>query len=264
MGSATREALAQAVDALGAVSGSVDLATAASLLDAGRVIDGSAQLRTLIADPAESADTKTKALARVFGDQVNETVSSLLETTARARWSSADDLVAGIEELGVRAAALGSSDAPIESELFQFGEVVTNNAELELALSSKLGDPERKADVVTRLLSGKASEATVIIVSRLIQQPRGRRIGKLLRDAASVVADQRGRTVATVTSASPLSGAQLDRLRERLSASYGRDITFNLVVDPALIGGMRIQAGDDVIDASISSRLGDLKLKLAG
>ncbi|WP_166996279.1 F0F1 ATP synthase subunit delta [Paramicrobacterium fandaimingii] len=264
MGSATREALAQSVAALGAVADSVDLSSAASLLDAGHVLGDSAQLRTLIADPAESTETKKQVLGRVFSGRVDATVASLLETVAGARWSSADDLLAAVEELGIRAAAVGSGDAAIESELFQFGQVVTSNAELELALSSKLGDPARKADVVTRLLSGKASEATVIIVSRLLQQPRGRRIGKLLRDAASVVADQRGRIVATVTSAGALDDAQLDRLRDRLSSTYGRDVTFNLVVDPTLIGGMRIQAGDDVIDASLSSRLSDLKLKLAG
>ncbi|MCW4458370.1 F0F1 ATP synthase subunit delta [Microbacterium sp. MPKO10] len=264
MGSATREALAQSVAALNAVSDSVDLSTAASLLDAGHVIDASAQLRTLIADPAEDSGTKASVIGRVFGDRVDGSARSLLETVASARWSSSDDLLAGVEELGIRAAAVASGDAPIESELFQFGQVVTANAELELALSSKLGDPARKADVVKRLLDGTASEATVVIVSRLIQQPRGRRIGKLLRTAASTVADQRGRTIATVTSANPLTDAQRDQLRERLAATYGRDITFNLVVDPSLVGGMRIQAGDDVIDASIVSRLGDLKLKLAG
>lgn len=264
MGSATREALAQSVAALDAVAGSVDLSSAASLLDAGHILGDSAQLRTLIADPAEGAETKKQVLGRIFDGRVDSTVESLLETVAGARWSSADDLLAAVEELGIRAAAIASGDTPIESELFQFGQVVTRNAELELALSSKLGAPERKADVVTTLLSGKASDATVIIVSRLIQQPRGRRIGKLLREAAAVVADQRGRIVATVTSAGSLGDAQLARLRERLSSTYGRDVTFNLVVDPTLVGGMRIQAGDDVIDASVSSRLSDLKLKLAG
>lgn len=264
MGSATREALAQSVKALDASGGSVDLAAAASLLGAGRVLEGSAQLRTLLADPAVDAETKSQAITRVFEGRLGEIATSLLQTISSSRWSNADDLLAGIEEIGIRAAAISSPDAPIESELFQFGRVVNENADLELALSAKLGDPARKADVVERLLSGKASDATVVIVSHLIAQARGRRVGKLLSEASSIVADQRGRIVATVTSAAPLDEARLARLGEQLKATYGRDVTFNVVIDPALVGGIRIQAGDDVIDASIAARLGDLKLKLAG
>ncbi|SEC05290.1 ATP synthase F1 subcomplex delta subunit [Paramicrobacterium humi] len=264
MGSATREALAQSVAALEAAQGSVDLSTAAELLDAGRVIDASAQLRTLIADPAAEPEVKAEVANRVFGGRVGQTAASLLGVIARGRWSSAEDLLAGVEELGIRAAAISAPDADLESELFQFGRAVSSNAELELALSAKLGSGDAKADLVQKLLAGKASEQTVLIVSQLVRQARGRRTGELLRRAASVVASQRGRTVATVTSASPLNDTQVERLRGVLGGMYKQDIAFNLVVDPELVGGMRIQAGDDVIDGSIASRLADLKLKLAG
>ena len=97
-----------------------------------------------------------------------------------------------------------------------------------------------------------------------MQQPRERRIRQLLRRAMRLVADERGRTVATVVAAVPLSDAQLDRLAAALSQRYGAAVSLNTVVDPAVVGGLRVQIGDDVIDASVSSRLADLRQRLAG
>ena len=71
-------------------------------------------------------------------------------------------------------------------------------------------------------------------------------------------------TVATIITAAPISPAQLDRLRAGLAKSYGRELKLNLVIDPSIIGGIRVQIGDDVIDGSVSTRLNDLRLQLAG
>ncbi len=264
MGSATREALAASKQVLDA-TGSVDLTVAAELFQIGRVVGDSLQLRSLLADPATPEDTKRAIVERVFGQATGETTRSLVGALVTARWSEPEDLLEGIEDLALRAAAVATGDqTSIASELFSFGRVVSSDAQLELALGSKLGRPEAKATLVSQLLDGKASPATVIILSALVQQPRGRRIGELLRHAARVVADQRGQTVATVTSATPLGAEQLERLRSALSASYSRDLTINEVVDSAVIGGLRIQVADDVIDGSISTRLGELRRQLAG
>jgi F-type H+-transporting ATPase subunit delta len=140
---------------------------------------------------------------------------------------------------------------------------VSSDAQLELALGSKLGSDEAKSALVTSLL-GKASPQTVAIVRQLVLQPRGRRIGELLRNAASIVADQAGESIATVTSATPIGTAQLARLQKGLAASFGRDLAINLVVDPTIIGGLRVQVGDDVIDGTVARKLAELRLQMAG
>lgn len=265
MGSASRHAIAEAKSALAGMRGSIDLATAEQLFTAARSIGGSLQLRAIIADQSTDADAKRAAIDAVFGSSFGPDALSLLKTVVGSRWSNGDELLGGIEELGLRAAAESADDGTtIESELFAFSRAVSSDAELELAVGSKLGDTASKVQLIQTLIGGKVSPQTLTIVQQLVQQPRGRRIGALVRYAASVVADQSGLLVATVTSARPIGPEQLERLRTGLSKSYGRALEINSVIDPAVIGGVRVQIGDDVIDGSVASRLNELRLQLAG
>jgi F-type H+-transporting ATPase subunit delta len=263
MGSATREAIAAANAAL-AKQGTVDLATGEQLLSAALVVNGSHELRAALADDtAKDADRKGIVDA-VFGAYTTS-AKAILESLATSRWSSEDDLVAGIEELGIRALA---SSAPkslsIDDELFEFGVAVTSDSELELALGSKLGGVDGKVSLIEALLAGKASEQTIAILKALLAQPRGRRIAELIRYAATIVADESGNGIATVTVASALDDAQRARLATALSTQYSRDIRINEIVDPDILGGMRVQVGSEVIDGTISNRIADLRLRLAG
>ncbi|MDQ1127999.1 F0F1 ATP synthase subunit delta [Microbacterium sp. SORGH_AS_0888] len=263
MGSATTQALGAVREVLDRTDG-VDLTTAAGLFQAARAIDGTSQLRGALSDSAAAPEARRKVVADVFRAALTPAALALLETAVEHRWSSADGLVDGIEELAVRAASIGAAGVDLESELFQVSRLVSANPELELALGSRIGDADAKSALISSILGGRFSEATVLIVSSLVRHPRERRVRGLLGRAMAVTADQRGRTVATVTAASPLSDAQKDRLVAALSARYGVQVTLNLVVDPALVGGVRVQVADDLIDASVSTRIADLRQRLAG
>ncbi|WP_431247024.1 F0F1 ATP synthase subunit delta [Leifsonia xyli] len=263
MGSATREALARSVSALADQGSKADLATAEDLFAAGRVVADSAQLRAVLGDPTADPQGKAALVQRVFAS-LSAPAVELLGVIAAQRWSTHDDLLAAIEEVGIRAIAASTPpDVDIVAQLFAFGGAVTSDAQLELALRSKLATSESKVALVERLLDGRASTETVAIVRQLVEQPRGRSIRESLRAAGRIVASQHGQTIATVYAATPLPAAQAERLRSVLSATYG-DLRINQVVDPSIIGGLRVQIGDDVIDGSIASRLAELRLQLAG
>ncbi|MET0726554.1 MAG: F0F1 ATP synthase subunit delta [Leifsonia sp.] len=265
MGSATREALASARAALTAQGGKADLATGEGLLSAARIIGRSKQLLSAVADNGADPASKAALVDAVFGSSVTPSALALLKKVSSEHWSRHQDVLAAVEELGIRAiAASAPAGASVADELFAFGRAIESNSELELALISKLGSNEAKVNLLDSLLGGKAAPQTVSILSHLVQQPRGRRIGELLRYAGAIVADEAGFAVATVTSARPIDAAQLDRLAGSLSGRYGTRLRINQVVDPTMIGGLRVQVGDDVIDGSIAKRLGDLRLQLAG
>jgi F-type H+-transporting ATPase subunit delta len=262
VGSASRIALETAITALASAKG-VSRASGEQLLSADRDIAGSPQLLAVLADPSVDGDAKSALIGSIFG-QLDSAATQLLGTLVGARWSNSEQLIDGIEEVGIRAIASSSDGAGIERELFEFARAVASKAELELAIGSNLSGPEQKVALVDGLLRGKADAGTVAIVRHLVQSPRGRRIGELLASAAETVADASNGFVATVTAAAPLGEAQLKTLSTTLAAQYGREPRIDVRIDPSVIGGLRVQVGDEVIDGTIASRLTELRLQLAG
>ncbi|MHA7987125.1 F0F1 ATP synthase subunit delta [Rathayibacter sp. CAU 1779] len=264
MGSATTGALGALRSTLAAQQG-VDRQTAEDLFSAARTAGSSVQLRSVLGDASADPTAKTALVRAIFGGKVTASAQSILEEAVAQRWSDPADLPGGLEELGIRAlASTAHASDRVDAELFEVARAVSSDAQLELALRSKLGPVDAKVALVDRLLGDKSSNATHAIVRELVQRPAGRSIREALRWAAEIVADQAGATLATVITAAPLDGEQLERLRGSLSRRYGRDLVVNAVVQPSLIGGVRVQIGDDVIDSSISARLGDVRQKLAG
>lgn len=262
MGSATVQSLATVDAALAAASG-VDLDVADELFAAARALADTSQLSGALADQGASKTARAKIAADVFAP-LRPVTRDVLATVAVQRWSTADDLIDAVEELAIRAAAIAAPDVDIEGELFAFGRTISRDPQLELALGSRLGDAGAKGRLVWQLLTGRASEAATLVASAVVQRPRERRVRELLARAQRLTAAQRGDTVATVTTAVPLSAAQRDRLAVWLSTKYTSAISVNTVVDPTLIGGLRVKVADDVIDATIASRLADLRQRLAG
>lgn len=260
MGSATTQALAASASALDAAS--VDLDTARELFAASRAVAGAPALSGALTDSAATAENRGALVSRAFGS-LSLVTRGLIAQVVSQRWSSGHDLVSGLEELAIRAAAKAET-ADVEGELFQVVRIISANPQLELALSSRLGGSAEKGELIGSLLQGRASEGTTVIVSSLVQQSHGRRVRAMLNRAMRIAAAQRGRTVATVYAAAPLSPVQSERLASALSNRYGGEIALNPVIDPTVVGGIRIQVADDVIDGSISSRLADLRQRLAG
>ena len=258
MGSASREALA-AVRAT--LTPGLDAQSGAELLSAASQIGGSSALLGALADSSASDATKSQLIERLFG-AASVGARQVLTAAVNQSWSSADELVAGIEELGLRVEAL--SEKNLADELLAAAATIDSNHELELGLGSKLGDVQAKVALIERLFSAKLSAGAVAVVRHFVQSPRGRRISVALRESARIAADQGGSTLATVTVASPLSSVQSDRISSLLEKTAGRPVRVTTVVDPSLVGGVRIQVGDDVIDGSVRSRLDDLRLRLAG
>lgn len=257
MGSASREALAQARKAL--VPG-LDRAAGVELLRASGQIAESPALASALGDASASPVSKTQVVERLFGG-ISADARSVLIAAVQGRWSTVEEFIAGIEELGLRAEGVGNP--ALSDELLAVADLVDRNHELQLSLGSKLVGADGKVSLVRALLTEKVSESAVAVVSHLAAQPRGRRLGASLREAARIAADQGGTELATVTVAAPLSEGQHDRLAAALAQSVGRPVKITTVIDSGIIGGIRVQIADDVIDGSIRARLDDLRQQLA-
>jgi len=86
----------------------------------------------------------------------------------------------------------------------------------------------------------------------------------IIRAFRALAANHRGETTAEVTSAHPLSAAQVDALKQQLRTRIGRDVAIDLSVDPTLLGGLVVKIGSQMIDSSIKTRLNTLAHAMKG
>ena len=73
---------------------------------------------------------------------------------------------------------------------------------------------------------------------------------------------QSGSSDATVYSAFPLNGSALADLAATLEKRFGRKLNLKVELEPALIGGVRVVVGDEVLDTSVKARLEQMKVAL--
>ena len=263
MGTASKHALAAVKREIDTLT-QADADSARALFDAVGTLSGTKNLVSAFAERGGDAGAKRALADRVFGPRVGGGALRVLGTALSQNWESEHDLVLGVQEAAIRSVAQATgAHEQLGDELDAFLDTVTSNGELELSLSSRLGAAEAKVALVDRLFGSRLGADTLRILRSLVQHPAGRRIRRLVTWARGLVADQADRQVATVTVARPLPADQLERLKVGLSSRFGREISLNQVVDPSVIGGLRIEFGDELIDDTAAARLKQLRLQLA-
>ena len=183
------------------------------------------------------------------------------------RWAATRDLADALEHLGVVAVVRSAEQAgdadTLEDELFAFERLVSGNPELRDALSDPGRNAEDKRRLLHDLLDGKATAATLKLAEQSLSGSY-RTVVAAVDEYQKIAAAHRHRLVATVRVARALSDEDAQRLSGTLARQYDRPVHLNVVVDPEVIGGIRVEIGDDVIDGTVSSRLDEARRRLAG
>ncbi len=86
----------------------------------------------------------------------------------------------------------------------------------------------------------------------------------VIRAFRTLASGHRGETTAEVTSAHPLDDRQIAELKANLKARVGRDVAIDAKVDPAILGGIVVRLGSQMIDASIRTKLNTLAHAMKG
>jgi len=147
-----------------------------------------------------------------------------------------------------------------EAQLGALRQVLSNEGMLDV-LSNPTIPMEQRMELVTSLkvLDHGASN----LARLLIESGRGHEIGGVADEFERLADEAAGRVRAVVTTAVELEAGDRDRVSRELSQRLGKDVAMEVLVDPRILGGLKLQYGDRIIDASVATRLQQLRRQLA-
>lgn len=275
MAGVSSESLATALAQLEEKLPTASLQLAKELFGILGMVDSSAGLRRALTDPSRNGDEKSALVKQLVGGKVSADAADIAGGLASLRWASARDIGDALETLAAtvviavaeKKSAVSASGITgleeLENDLFAFNQIVASNHEVQRALSEPQATAAAKTALAEKLMPG-ASEEAKLLITQAVTQPRGIKPTRLVERFAELAAKRQQRWIATVSVTRPMTQSQLERLQAGLNAMYGRELKVNINVDPALIGGIRVQVGDEVLDASVITRLSELQRQLAG
>jgi F-type H+-transporting ATPase subunit delta len=221
-------------------------------------LESSAALRRGLSDPGTPEDSRRRLAHGVLDGKVSKAAVTVVAEAAAVRWPGGRIFVAAIERQAIRA-ELERADAAgqleeTEDELFRFARLVASNPALREAVSDRTVDRVHRQELVGELLAGKVSDSTVVLARRAVLA-RERTFDHTLESYVNLAAEQKNRLVATVRVARPLTDEQLDRMQAVLARQAGRPVTVQVVLDDEVLGGVRVEFGDEVIEGTVAAKL---------
>ena len=231
-----------------------------------RLLEGERRLRRRLADPSVPEAARKDLVQRLLGAQLERPTLEAVDAAVAARWSRPMDLVDGLETMA-RNALLGSAEKDgtlddVEDELFRFGRILDREPELAALLADTGTPADGRVALLDRLVDGKVGPATAALLRQSVRLPRGRHLDTVAEELAELAADRRQRSIARVATPVRLSTQQEDRLRDTLSRLYGRPMSLQVELDEALLGGLVVRVGGEVIDGSVAGRLESARRQL--
>ena len=137
-------------------------------------------------------------------------------------------------------------------------EMAENPGYLPLLASPALSREERKASLA-QVFGERIPRTALAVLQMMVSRGHAREIGEMIRAWRMLEREHRGESIAKVTSAVELTEREKNALQKRLDHMFSRKMILQYTVDPALIGGIRVEAEGRVMDGSLQSRLRQIK-----
>jgi ATP synthase F1 delta subunit len=155
----------------------------------------------------------------------------------------------------------GKLDA-VRAELGQFADAVDGNRDLQVFLFSPYFSSAEKVDGLRRAISGADAEL-LNFLELLVEKQRMPEVFRVRRHFDELWKQENRRIDVTVTSAVPLEPAVVERVGEEIERQTGQKVDLASRVDGEILGGIVLQVGNKVLDASIRGRLEKLRKSVA-
>ena len=232
-----------------------------------KVLDDSIQLERALTDPSRLVADKVAVLKELLGDNAHPMTMEIMTDLVSRRWSRARDIANAVEDFGVDAMMYyaDATDATLQVsiELSELHSALLNLPVVRAKLYDYQATSEARVKLFREVFSGKTlNKVTMRLAEHATCNLRRRRYLETIQWLINKFSRHMGESMVTVTTATPLKKEQIKRLVEVYSAKVGRQVHINSVVDPTVLGGMRIQVGDEVTDNTVVAQLQNLHRKV--
>lgn len=232
-----------------------------------KVLDDSIQLERALTDPSRPVADKVAVLKELLSDNAHPMTMEIMTDLVSRRWSRARDIANAVEDFGVDAMMYyaDATDATLQVsiELSELHSALLNLPVVRAKLYDYQATSEARVKLFREVFSGKTlNKVTMRLAEHATCNLRRRRYLETIQWLINKFSRHMGEPMVTVTTATPLKKEQIKRLVEVYSAKVGRQVHINSVVDPTVLGGMRIQVGDEVTDNTVVAQLQNLHRKV--
>ena len=266
MRSASRRALKSVTDRFDTIAKDLDNQglekLSGELVSVAKMLDGEIVVTRYLTLPSEDAAPRVRLLERLVSGKVGDPTLELLKAAVSERWSANSDLIDAVEHVSRQAllevAAREDRVDEVEDQLFRFARILEAQPRLSVLLGEYGAPAEGRVGLLRNVLksaSGRSNRITNSLLAQTIELLRGQSADEAVTFLAEAAVARRNEVVAQVSAAAEPSDAQRTRVTEVLSRIYGHPVAVQLQIDAALLGGLLISVGDEVIDGTLSSRL---------
>lgn len=155
--------------------------------------------------------------------------------------------------------------ATIAADLNAFVDLAADSEDLTRLLDSPVFAREDKVKALTDLAAkADLSKTTTGFLGTMAENGRAAEIIAAAKAFDALYADQRGIKRAVAITAADMSADQRGRLEKALAKALGSDVELTTEVDPAIVGGIQLRIGSQLIDASTASKLERMNTAMKG
>ena len=228
------------------------------------VLDHNIQLERALTDPSRPVEDKVAVLKTLIGEQSHPLTMEIMSDLVSRRWRRVSDIANAVEDFGVDGmmyyADYTNATLQVSIVLAQLHSALLNLP----VVRSKLYDATVPAEARIKLLYSLIGNADFNVVTKRLAEHatcnlRNRRYLQTIQWLINKFSRHMGESMVTVTTATPLSKEQVKKLVAIYSAKTGHPVHINSVVDSTVLGGMRIQVGDEVTDNTVVAQLQHLQ-----
>ena len=227
-------------------------------------LDHNIQLERALTDPSRPVEDKVAVVKTLIGDQAHPLVMEIMSDLVSRRWSRVSDIANAVEDFGVDGmmyyADHTNTTLQVSVELAELHSALLNLP----VVRTKLYDATVPSKARVKLLYSLIGDADFTKVTKRLAEHatcnlRNRRYLQTIQWLINKFSRHMGESMVTVTTAAPLSKEQVEKLVAIYTAKTGHSVHINSVVDPTVMGGMRIQVGDEVTDNTVVAQLQHLQ-----